>query len=807
VASVLKAYISGTVDPSVTPTYGEFGWVYSQLGITGIKIFQKQDNGVTSNWLPLSSLGPNINLAPYGECLDENDAVQAAIDAKKVQAAAATEATGITANLQALINAAANGDVIQINSNGPYGAITFPAAVGITLRAGTGFIPVFTAVNAITIPNGGLNLFFIGLKFLNCTSVDGNGLGSAICLEHLGIFTNVYVSNCTLEKCSNSGILLAYHQTLGGDNYANAYSAAELSTGFWVVDGTLLRAASDITEGAAILCRGVQASGVRRTQVDAGDGTDPWPGEGVVRGVMFQSSRNISISNVLVKNGNNPAGNGEGFKMDNLATPTDFACTVTVEKSYSTKNRKGFVCDDDFTANFRNCVATSNVLSGFDFRKATSAGTLYRSTGMGNGTGTFLEAVVPVGAVSLDCNLMLRNTAQYNLANGYVLPIDNIQGARGAWLDYLSDLPFSFPAGVARAIPYYNAGGTSIESEAALKYDPTNNLVGIDQATPLARIHANSTTTAGVVGVDAMIFGRVHATNGIGAGSVITGGQGGLNSSTGVDNIIAGALNLSDAGRSLIVGSTNNAAVGNNHIVGGFTNSILGGGSDNIVAGQNNILTSAADCLVVGDTNTITSRSRTVIAGISNAGNANNSVVVGNGNTVSGDNSIVGGNVVSATHTNSLAVGDNLASNRTSGTVVGSWNPADADAQFQVGIGTGAGDKRSALSAGNSGLIKMTEGGLRVKNTVYAVNSAISATADKNVLLNATGLTMTMPAGVEGQELYIKDITGNANPNATINRAGADTFEGGGTSFTINVAYRCIKFLFHSGVWYQMAIA
>ncbi len=49
-ASNLENYLSGTNDPSVVATYGTKGQLYVQLGVVGKVVFQKQDDGVSTNW-------------------------------------------------------------------------------------------------------------------------------------------------------------------------------------------------------------------------------------------------------------------------------------------------------------------------------------------------------------------------------------------------------------------------------------------------------------------------------------------------------------------------------------------------------------------------------------------------------------------------------------------------------------------------------------------------------------------------------------------------------------------------------------
>lgn len=72
-SSNLAAYLSGTQDPSAVATYGETGQVFIQTGTTGFKFFQKQDNGLTTNWALLST-GPSMSFTGLGECIDDNAA-------------------------------------------------------------------------------------------------------------------------------------------------------------------------------------------------------------------------------------------------------------------------------------------------------------------------------------------------------------------------------------------------------------------------------------------------------------------------------------------------------------------------------------------------------------------------------------------------------------------------------------------------------------------------------------------------------------------------------------------------------------
>lgn len=83
--------------------------------------------------------------------------------------------------------------------------------------------------------------------------------------------------------------------------------------------------------------------------------------------------------------------------------------------------------------------------------------------------------------------------------------------------------------------------------------------------------------------------------------------------------------------------------------------------------------------------------------------------------------------------------------------------------------------------------------------STYTVPAFSSSSRVRNVLssYSLTGTqTITLPAGVDGRVVAIVDAVGGASTNAiTINRAGSDTIVGG-TSYTINLNYGGVKFLF-----------
>lgn len=87
------------------------------------------------------------------------------------------------------------------------------------------------------------------------------------------------------------------------------------------------------------------------------------------------------------------------------------------------------------------------------------------------------------------------------------------------------------------------------------------------------------------------------------------------------------------------------------------------------------------------------------------------------------------------------------------------------------------------------------------QGTVQTINYA-ALTTDYAIYCNATGLTITLPAGAVGLMYLIKDITGNASPNITIATTSSQTIDGS-TTQTIAIPYGavCVVWDVTSAAW------
>lgn len=102
----------------------------------------------------------------------------------------------------------------------------------------------------------------------------------------------------------------------------------------------------------------------------------------------------------------------------------------------------------------------------------------------------------------------------------------------------------------------------------------------------------------------------------------------------------------------------------------------------------------------------------------------------------------------------------------------------------------------------------ITGGVIQVTRTALTTPVTVTRENDYAVFTKLTtpgAVTVNLPAGINGTEFYIKDATGDALlNNITINRASTNTFQGGGTTDTININFGFRHYIFQGGVWYSL---
>jgi hypothetical protein len=248
-----------------------------------------------------------------------------------------------------------------------------------------------------------------------------------------------------------------------------------------------------------------------------------------------------------------------------------------------------------------------------------------------------------------------------------------------------------------------------------------------------------------------------------------------------------GSLTISSAGASHAEGGGSQATANNAHAEG---NSTTASGGASHSEGSANIA-SGISAHSEGDS-TVASGNNSHAAGFGTVAHADEQTAVGSfnvpvgtpGTSLSTDELFTVGNGVLGTPSTAFAVLRN-------GTI-------DAHAHAIVNVVAGV----NPTDAANVSQLSQ-----RFTRIATATPDTVSATTDYFVGVNvAAAAVVNLPAGVDGMEYIIKDVSGNALVNnITVVPNGADTIEGA-ASYLMAANYRGVTLIFKTGVWYLTSI-
>lgn len=151
----------------------------------------------------------------------------------------------------------------------------------------------------------------------------------------------------------------------------------------------------------------------------------------------------------------------------------------------------------------------------------------------------------------------------------------------------------------------------------------------------------------------------------------------------------------------------------------------------------------------------------------------------------------------------SLMVG---AYGSTAGCTNGSW--VSTDALFVVGNGTSS-TPSNAYHLAKDGRITTIAAQRHMGIRSVTGTVSVSNRTDRTIIFLTTSSTgiANMPIGEDGLEYFILDGSNHAmTNNITINAAGSDIFQGGGSSDTINTNNGLRHYQFLGGTWYMLAV-
>lgn len=308
-------------------------------------------------------------------------------------------------DLAAMIATLVDGDILEIQTNASYSPITIPGGVRFAIRVKKGYDVELNGAQAITLANGAANVFLAGFIFDSNTG-GGNGFGSAIGFAHQAIVNDITFFDCTFRNNNSSAVLLSYHQSIGGDNYATAPLLSEFSYRVSFVQCNFDRASNDATEGAAIAMRGIFLPYIYNCNINA---------RSISRGIQLQDCLYCLVSNNKVLNAGG-GGNGEGIKLDQLGTPTYYNSGIFYRNNVSACI-EGIDIDDTSESIVQENIVSLCSNEGIVLDDS-SKGIFVGNITYNNQDGIRFE----LGSVgNLKCNVSFNNSnSNYLMDNGYV---------------------------------------------------------------------------------------------------------------------------------------------------------------------------------------------------------------------------------------------------------------------------------------------------------------------------------------------------------------------------------------------------
>lgn len=318
-------------------------------------------------------------------------------------------------DLQTAINGLSDGDILEVATNATYNPITINSGKAISIRVADGYAPVISGDRAIKLMNGAENVIISGFTLEGCTnSGNTNYEGSAITFgQHQTIVKNITFDSLTMRNNTTGGsVMLSYHWSVSGDNYANAPTLSEMSEKVAFINCHTHKASDNTGEVASISVRGINQFFVHNCKIDnyAVGG----------RGIQMQACINVAIETNEVYNCLR-----EAIKIDQIGTMVGYKNSGTFKNNRVKKANEGIDIDD-----VCGCLVMDNKVwdctIGSDPRGIslddTSMCFMVGNVCWNNTSGITLEAS---SVASLKKNICFNNTTDFEILNGYTLDDSN----------------------------------------------------------------------------------------------------------------------------------------------------------------------------------------------------------------------------------------------------------------------------------------------------------------------------------------------------------------------------------------------
>lgn len=850
-------FLAATHDPSVVATQGAKGTLYLRVGPLGGQIYQKQDDGVSTNWSVNGTftgsvvqdngvtVGTNVVTLNFIGAVVTNPSpgvVDITVSAGGLTAAANVGAGagvfrditgGNTLNLRSLVQAGAvqitqnldditiasdafnsasnvGGGVELLNAVGPnnFSLKTLAAGANISITELGGLITI--AASAST-PTGTANTAAYFDNLGNLASEAAFGYDASQNFLSVGTVTSVGSNNvmgvgATISISGVTSNMLVVGNTLSPSNGQNSYVGGN--------NYSVVAPLRSVITGDAHVLAGV--TGIQNSFI--GGSTVNTTGSGVIAnsiiaGGGFTKTLGLLTSALIVGNG--------------ISNSTTISSSIISGNTYSI----AAPVSDSLI------VGSNHTLTGANTLQGNIIG------GVGNTLNNGPDNNLIVGSgnqLQLNChrnivggnlnNISSTNTNNLVVGDSNILQIqaaNNLVG--GQSVTTISNSVRNIIAGFNYSTPTLTDSVCAGSSHTLLGTMSGSLVVGTTlslSANSANSVFAGTTNTINIGAEHSIIAGRQHVTNGLVNSSVMVGenfnGQGVFRSFIGgTQNTLTGVVgdalvitNLSSFGtieQAIVSGSAINTtnSVFQSMVTGTgltFNNSI----SNTIVTGNGgtfngslNSVVGVGQGVIAGNYNTCLIAANTIGGG----GNHNGSLIVGSSHTIAGlTNCAIVGSEINATSTaiGSSAFGLGLTVD-TSGsltqTVVGRYNAIVSNARFIVGNGAGVGSEENAFVVRNSGFIERTQAGLAVKIRIDAgAVVSVNIQTDYAVVSTAAASNINLPANpLQGQEFKIKSVAGS-----TVNPSGGDTIDGAPSLALAAQEAAILVFDQGTATWYRM---